>query len=253
MQMKKLKKQKKPLFVKGRGNKKDMGIYMKGVLTNGRRFLTMKITHGYDIVERAQSLRDCAYWYGGKRQKASKELADVLKKQNPTVWTDTYYNTALKDIDGIRRVCDCSGLVCYAYDIPDIGSSQIRQKFKVWNGKPRPGMIAWKQGHVGIIKDSDGHVIEMRSQKYDYMETRYRKEAGLMTLLYDPSIDYDVGDDIGWHQDTHGWWYRWKEGKGADTYIHDCIARIKERYYVFDSDGYVIGDTGGYTTTKTYQ
>lgn len=146
---------------------------------------------GKDIVARAEQLKDYKYWYGGKRELATVPLADRLRKENPKVWTDAYYYKAMQDVIAGKRVCDCSGLVCYAYNIKDIGSYQIREKYKVWNGKPKAGMIAWKSGHVGIIKDSQGHMIEMRGIDYDYMDTRYRKEAGCMTLLYDPNVNYD--------------------------------------------------------------
>lgn len=145
---------------------------------------------GHDIVNKAMELKACKYWYGGKRQKATKELADTLQKQNPTVWTATYRAKAEADIKAGAMVCDCSGLVCYAYGITDIGSSAIKEKYKVWTGSPRPGMIAWKQGHVGIIKTCSGKVIEMRGIDYDFCDTRYRKTAGLMTLLYDPNVEY---------------------------------------------------------------
>ena len=200
---------------------------------------------GQDIVARARSLRDFRYWYGGKREIATEALARRLKKENPGVWTNGYYKKALRDIDGYTRVCDCSGLVCFAYGIRDIGSYQLKEKYKVWTGTPLPGMIAWKPGHVGIILDTDGHVIEMRSQAYDYMETRYRNEAGLTTLLYDPDIDYNVSretsDDekTGWHSDSTGWWYRHRQGIGKDTYYHDCAKIIGGHCYVFDSGGYI--------------
>lgn len=207
---------------------------------------------GWQIVRNAESFKDYKYWYGGKRQIATKRLADTLRAQNPGTWTEDYYNRALKDIDGKTRVCDCSGLVCACYGIPDIGSYQIREKYPVWNGKPKPGMIAWKKGHVAIIKDYDGHIIEMRSQAYDYQDTRYRKEAGLMTLLYDPNVDYDAGEEVedvseiiteegksGWHNDGFGWYYRHTEGFGPDTYYHDCFAEINGHKYCFDSEGYI--------------
>ena len=190
---------------------------------------------GKEIVERAESFKGYKYWYGGKREVASVALANRLKKENPNVWTDTYYNTALKDIDGITRVCDCSGLVCACYGISDIGSYAIREKYKVWNGSPKPGMIAWKQGHVAIIKDYDGHVIEMRSQAYDYQDTRYRKEAGLNTLLYDPNINYDVTDNKdGWEKDNNGWKY-----KENGAYIKGAFKNINGHNYCFDNEGYI--------------
>lgn len=197
-----------------------------------------------DILTRAKALRGCKYWYGGKRELASRALADRLKKENPATWTDKYYNTALKDIDGKTRVCDCSGLVCYAYGISDIGSYNIKEKYSVWAGTPRAGMIAWKKGHVGIFS-ADGWtapIIEMRSQAYDYQNTRTYKECGFTAVLYDKAIDYDKYDDlsIGWHRDAVGWWYRHTRGTGPATYYHDCFITLDDRHrYCFDSDGYI--------------
>lgn len=145
---------------------------------------------GYDIVNKAMELKNYKYWYGGKRETATLELAQRLQRENPHVWDENYMLKAKVDISRGEKVCDCSGLVCYSYGIGDISSYGLKQKYKVWNGKPKPGMICWKPGHVGIIKTCSGKVIEMRGIDYDFMDTRYRKEAGLMTLLYDPSIEY---------------------------------------------------------------
>lgn len=145
---------------------------------------------GYDIVRRAMELKDYKYWYGGKREKATLALAQRLKKENPSVWDEDYMLKAKIDISHGEKVCDCSGLVCYAYGIGDISSYGLKKKYKVWTGKPKPGMISWKPGHVGIIKTCSGKVIEMRGIDYDFTDTRYRKEAGLMTLLYDPNVEY---------------------------------------------------------------
>lgn len=202
---------------------------------------------GTEIVERAKALSKYKYWYGGKRQLATRALADVLKKENSKVWTETYYSRALNDIDGVTRVCDCSGLVCYAYNIADVGSYQIKEKYKAWNGTPKEGMIGWKSGHVGIFS-ADGWsapIIEMRSQAYDYQCNRTYADCGFTAVLYDAFIDYDstpeTYDDTkpGWHKDTNGWWYRHTEGTGPDTYFHDTIKAIGGHRYVFDSEGYI--------------
>lgn len=200
---------------------------------------------GQEIVNRARELADYAYWYGGKRELASKKLADVLKKQNPSVWTDTYYSRALKDIDGHTRVCDCSGLVCYAYGISDIGSYTIKDKMKVWTGEPKAGMIGWKKGHVGIFS-ADGWnapILEMRSQAYDYMDTRTYKDCGFTKVLYSESVQYggtmNADETIGWHKDEKGWWYRHTEGTGENTYYHDTQVDINGHMYLFDKDGYI--------------
>lgn len=200
---------------------------------------------GKEIVEKARGFASFRYWYGGKREIATKALADRLKKENPGVWTETYYSRALKDIDGATRVCDCSGLVCACYGIKDVGSYQIAEKFKKWTGTPRAGMIAWKKGHVGIFL-SDGwgaKIAEMRSQAYDYQETRTFADCGFTSVLYDPAVTYgeekDDGTAVGWHKDGTGWWYRHTKGTGAATYYHDVFEEINGRKYCFDSSGYI--------------
>lgn len=198
-----------------------------------------------EILLRAKSLRDCKYWYGGKRELASKALADRLKNENPSVWTTGYYSKALKDVDGKTHVCDCSGLVCYAYGTSDIGSYAIKEKYKEWTGEPKAGMIGWKRGHVGIFS-ADGWgapIIEMRGIDYDYMCSRTFKECGFTAVLHGVGVDYDASSDdntaIGWHSDDVGWWYRFAVGYGPSTYYHDCFKEVGGHLYLFDGMGYI--------------
>ncbi len=177
------------------------------------------------------------YWYGGKGQRASVNLAKRLKRENPNVWTQMYYDEAMEDVRVGATVCDCSGLVCLVYDMPQIGSYQIAEKLKEWKEKPKVGMIAWRPGHVGIISTSTGIMAEMRSIKYDYKETRKWQIAGMQKILYSPDIDYDNVQSVGWHQDSEGWWYA--TGVKNGQYYKDCIATINGVDYVFNSDGYL--------------
>lgn len=198
---------------------------------------------GKEIVERAKALSGYKYWYGGKRELASKKLADKLRIENPSVWTAEYYSTALKDVDGKTHVCDCSGLVCYAYGVSDIGSYAIREKYTAYTGTPKAGMIAWRKGHVGIFSADgwDAPIIEMRSQAYDYRCSRTFKQAGFTHVLFDKGVDYMADDTttVGWHKDGAGWWYRHTRGVGPATYFHDCMETVSGHRYVFDSDGYI--------------
>lgn len=203
---------------------------------------------GKEIVERARSLSDMVYWYGGKRQKCTTVLASSLMKQNPGVWTDSYYKKAVRDIHNKKSCCDCSGLVSYAYGIPDIGSYQMKQRYHEYFWTPRAGMIAWKNGHVGIFSRDgwDAPVIEMRGIDYDYQEKRTFRECGFTHVLYDPEIDYSDPDKlVGWHSDSSGWWYRHTCGTGPTTYYHDCVKIINGHAYIFDSDGYIC-EVGSY-------
>ena len=203
---------------------------------------------GRDIVKRARSLSNLVYWYGGKRQKCTTGLAIRLMTQNPQVWTDSYYKKAVRDIHEQKYCCDCSGLVSYAYVIGDIGSYQMRARFKEWTGTPRAGMIGWKCGHVGIFSSDgwDAPIIEMRGIDYDYQECRTFSQCGFTNVLYDPEVDYSCPDElVGWHSDLTGWWYRHTYGVGPDTYYHDCVKIIGGHAYLFDSDGYIC-EVGAY-------
>lgn len=202
---------------------------------------------GKEIVARAQSLSKCKYWFGGKRELASVSLAKRLQSESPSVWTNNYYNRALEDVDGVTHVCDCSGLVCFAYGIGDISSYGIRDKYTVYTGVPKAGMIGWKSGHVGIFSRDgwDAPIIEMRAQAYDYQASRTFKECGFTKVLYSKDVNYDESSTqndttkVGWHKDAMGWWYRHTEGTGEGTYYHECCAHINGHFYFFDRDGYI--------------
>ena len=43
---------------------------------------------------------------------------------------------------------------------------------------------------------------------------------------------------IGWHHDSKGWWY----ADSATSYYRDCWAKIKDKWYRFDEDGYILED-----------
>lgn len=184
------------------------------------------------------------YWYGGKRQKCSKALAELLQKQNPKVWTESYKEKAMADVAAGAFCCDCSGFVCGAYNIADKGTAQFSSVFVEYAGEPKAGMVAWKRGHCGIFL-ADGWnapIAEMRGIDYDYCETRTYKTAGFAKVYNMDGVMYMGNDDenIGWHKDATGWWYRHKKGKGESTYHHDCFRVINGHVYCFDSDGYIV-------------
>lgn len=140
-----------------------------------------------DIVERARELSNVKYWYGGKGQVMTIQLANSLRSANSGVWTESYYRQAIAKIDGVSRCGDCSYLVCYAYNVAQIGTSQIRQQYSIYNGTPLPGMILWRSGHVAIT-DGD-YAIQLRGIDYDYVEIPVTMDNYTYTL-YDPTISY---------------------------------------------------------------
>lgn len=184
------------------------------------------INYGTQAVQRAQELKNYKYWYGGKGQVASVSLAKQLKAQNPSVWTDSYYQKAIKDVDGTTRVGDCSYLVCYAYNISQIGSYQIAESFDEYNGDPENGMVLWRPGHVGIY--NKGKVIELKGIDYDYMDSNDYKKDEWKKILRNKVVKYGTSDELaeGWHFWTAGPWYRHSVGTGVDTYYHDMEASM---------------------------
>lgn len=203
---------------------------------------------GKDICKRAAELKADKYWYGAKNQIATIELANRLRQENPSVWTYSYYAKAIKDIDGKTRVCDCSGLVCYAYQIGELSSYGLHDKYPVWGDAPKDGMILWRKGHVGIYED--GHVHELRGIDYDYQLSPYEAERW-SAVLYDPKVDYtDTAYPIGWNMnmETGQWWYQY--GPGKDDYYRNRIVRINGAYYGFSPDGYMVQGKGWFDTDE---
>ena len=189
--------------------------------------------NGFDICKRAAEWEGYKYWYGGKGEIASVALANRLRKENPATWTDSYYNKALKDIDGKQRVGDCSGLVCHAYDIGIISSYQIERKYQQWHDQPKNGMILWRTGHVGIY--DSGKVRELRGIDYDYCFNDYNPAQWTKTL-YDPNVVYATGIKVGWTQENCKWLY----SKDGVNYLKNVWERINNHWYYFGNDGYAL-------------
>lgn len=203
---------------------------------------------GSEICKRAVELKNDKYWYGGKHTLATINLANQLRHENPSVWTYSYYEKAIKDIDGHTMVCDCSGLVCYAYQIGELSSYGLHDRYLMWKDAPRDGMILWRKGHVGIYEG--GHVHELRGIDYDYQFNAYDPDRWT-AVLYDPTVDYETSAyPIGWNCDmnTGRWWYQY--GPGKEEYYKDRIVRINGSYYAFGKDGYMVQGRGFFDTDE---
>lgn len=143
-----------------------------------------------EIVQRALSLKDYKYWYGGDGRVATVAYANSLKASYPSIWTQAYYNRALADIG--RRVADCSYLCNYAYGRSSPGShgpgtGSYSGIYTRWNGTPKNGMICWKSGHCGIY--NNGTTIEMANQNEDFVIKPY--SAGRwQAIYYDKNRNY---------------------------------------------------------------
>lgn len=195
---------------------------------------------GREIVNRAFEIGNkCVYWYGAKRQLPTEELALSLRKDNPKVWTADYLEAARADIGKGKLACDCSGLVCGAYAIPDIGTSQFPKKFTEYTGISYiPGMIAWKEGHCGIILDSHGTIAEMRGLKWDFCTKRTFSSAGFTKIFYYPGVVYAGFNDsqTGWKKTGNKWRYIKSDGRFACNEF----LKLEGNWYYFNADYYML-------------
>ena len=197
---------------------------------------------GQEIVNRTLELgRKCVYWYGAKRQIPTEKLAQILRKNNPSVWTMDYLDAARADIGGTKLACDCSGLVCGAYAVPDIGTSQFPKTFTEYTGISYiTGMIAWKKGHCGIIIGSHGTIAEMRGLKWDFCTRRTFSSAGFTKIFYDPRVTYE-----GFNDNKTGWVRvdskcKWQYIKPNGKFACGEFLKIDGKWYYFNADYYMV-------------
>lgn len=195
---------------------------------------------GQEIVNRVLELGGkCVYWYGAKRQIPTEKLAQTLRKNNPSVWTMSYLDSARADIGSGKFACDCSGLVCGAYAISDIGTSQFPKRFAEYTGiNYIPGMIAWKKGHCGIIIGTHGTIAEMRGLKWDFCTRRTFSSAGFTKIFYDPHVIYSGFNDVqtGWRKIGDKWQYIKSNGYSA----FNEFLKIDGKWYFFNADHFMV-------------
>lgn len=150
---------------------------------------------GNDVCTRALTYKNYVYWYGGKGQKCTQALLDTLAKLYPAIYTSTYKAKCRKDIQAGKMCIDCSGLVCKALGISDIGTWQMSRdsRFIPYEGPIKNGMIVWKSTHVGIYQN--GHVIEARGIDYDVTTNRKYNRKDWATVYTFKNIVYNNNKD----------------------------------------------------------
>lgn len=122
----------------------------------------------------------------------------------------------------------------------------------------RPGDIIYFYGfvkaegrsrvhHVGIVHavdDTKIYTIEGNSGNgVNYRE--YSKSDKSLYGYIRPAYENEVSEyeAKGWHYTAPGgWWYRYKNGLGPETYYHNCVKEIDGFCYAFDKNGYMITD-----------
>ena len=144
----------------------------------------------YYIVECAQYALNnkFGYWYGTFGQKADANLLREKRSQYPHYYDQSKYNVKFTDQFGLR-VVDCAGLLKYALwtdkpsELPKYNSAQdLSANGFIKNGCSQtgdmntlpklPGIILWKEGHLGISLGDGVYAIEARGHDYGVQKTR---------------------------------------------------------------------------------
>ena len=199
-----------------------------------------------EAIRRAKKLvaDDWNYVYGAKYNDnpITVKLINRLRAENSQVYTHNYYTKALTKVG--KNAIDCSGLVCHCWGISDIGSWSIHY---LPNEKPNSyasvslkeliaGDAVWKSGHVGLYI-GNGKVIEARGIDYGVQITNLTDQLwkhGVRKKDLKTAYDYE---NIGWNEDTKGWWYAYGHFKGE--YYKNQVVCIDGKYYAFDAEGYL--------------
>lgn len=189
-----------------------------------------------EIIKNAFKYKHYVYWYGGKGQKCTQNLLNTLSSLYPHIYTKTYINKCKIDVQKSKYCIDCSGLVCRAYEIKDLGSSQLKDKYKKLPVKEaKAGMMLWKKGHIAICLGNN-YIIEAKGIDYDVKISKY-KDTDFTYALYAYDVEYIYEYSKGWHTDTVGTWYAYGTQKGC--YYKNCCKEIDGKFYYFDENGYI--------------
>lgn len=179
------------------------------------------------IIKNAFKYKNYVYWYGGKGQRCTQILLNTLSSMYPNIYTKNYIQKCKVDILQNLFCIDCSGLVCRAYNIKDLGSSQLKDKYKMLPVKEaKAGMMLWKKGHIAICLGNN-FMIEAKGVDYDVKISKY-SDSDFICALYSEDVDYIWEYSKGWHTDSIGTWYAYGTQKGC--YYKNVCTEIDGKY-----------------------
>lgn len=197
-----------------------------------------------DTLARAEAFLNGKWWYGygfkASNNPPTMYTVNQLASMYPSVYTADYIAKVKSYIDKDYSLIDCSGLVCNALAIPDIGSYQLgllpnthSDNMYTYQSTAQEGDILWKSGHVALAI-SPAHCIEAKGINYGVRKSLI-SEQGFTKIIRPTYLYYK---NLGWNKDNNGWWYAYGRMKGE--YYWNCTAWIDDKLYAFDKEGYLV-------------
>lgn len=197
-----------------------------------------------DTLARAEAFLNGKWWYGygfkASNNPPTMYTVNQLAAMYPSIYTQNYIDKILFYIAKGYSLIDCSGLVCNALAIPDIGSYQLgllpnthSDNGYTYQSTPQEGDILWKSGHVALAI-SPTHCIEAKGINYGVRKSLISEQG--FTKIIRPTYQYYK--NLGWNKDNNGWWYAYGRMKGE--YYWNCTAWIDDKLYAFDKEGYLV-------------
>lgn len=161
---------------------------------------------GKGLAEYAIGKIGVPYFYGAKMQLLTEDFMKSMKKCYPRTVTNEYISKARKKGQVGKINTDCSGLIG-AYREKHIGSSQLYstayKRMPITDVKKfAPGVVLWKNGHVGVyigMEDGVPMCVEAKGINYGVVKTRVASTNWQYGLTFkDMSYEYENNVDGTW-------------------------------------------------------
>lgn len=154
---------------------------------------------GNELADYAKGKIGVHYFYGCKMNLLTEELATKLHNSYPKMVSYAYISKARKKKQFGKINTDCSGLIG-AYRGKQIGSAQLystaKKRLPIADVKDfAPGVVLWKNGHVGVYIGMENGVpmcVEAKGIDYGVIKSRVASTAWEYGLTFsDMEYTYD--------------------------------------------------------------
>lgn len=152
------------------------------------------------------------------------DTVSYAKKQGVTLGKESFNAHAVAFCEAIRA----AGYTPGVYYNLDYARNYV--------DKSRLGGYAKWYAEYAATASIDGWDLWQYSSSYTIPGCSGRFDVNV--LAHSGSITNSRKYKLGWNKGAKGWWYADSE----TSYYRDCWAKIKDKWYRFDSDGYVLED-----------